>query len=37
MAGALAGNLGAALEFFAHLAIVLVPLFVGGAFLVGLL
>ena len=37
MAGALAGNLGAALEFFVHLAIVLVPLFVGGAFLVGLL
>ena len=37
MAGALAGNLGAALEFFVHLAVVLVPLFVGGAFLVGLL
>lgn len=32
MAGALAGNLGAALEFFGHLAVVLVPLFAAEPF-----
>jgi uncharacterized membrane protein YraQ (UPF0718 family) len=37
MTGALAGDLAAAWDFFVHLAVVLVPLFVGGAFLVGLL
>jgi len=37
MTGALAGGLVAAWDFFVHLAVVLVPLFVGGAFLVGLL
>lgn len=37
MTGALAGDLAAAWDFFVHLAVVLVPLFAGGAFLVGLL
>ncbi|WP_134671603.1 permease [Halorussus marinus] len=37
MTGALAGDLAAAWDFFVHLGVMLVPLFVGGAFLVGLL
>lgn len=37
MAGLLEGDLAAAWDFFVHLAVVLIPLFVGGSFLVGIL
>ncbi|WP_132058587.1 permease [Halorussus amylolyticus] len=37
MVGLLTGDVAAAWDFFVHLAVVLIPLFVAGAFLVGLL